>query len=182
MITNYPNPLPNSLPRKNGNDWASDYCPDVFPFYNAQINYFSGLVDQLNSDLASWVASYRDTSPFGANVGFVNLANLDSGHQWCDGTSGGIVPSSHTAEYGEPYAYGFSVNGDSASLASYPSPAIFHPTITGQQQIAACVKPAVGALLTDAASSERSRVLLLLAQGHYRATATIEGQRMLDSC
>ena len=35
VITNYPNPLPNDLPQKNGGNWASDYCPDTFPLYNA---------------------------------------------------------------------------------------------------------------------------------------------------
>ena len=147
MITNYPNPLPSNLPEKSGNNWASDYCPDTFPLYNAQIDYFSGLIDQLDTDIAGWVGTYQKTNVFGANVAFANVANLDQGHQWCDDQSGQVSPYTHALQYREPYAFGFSVNGTSTSLASYPAPAIFHPTITGQQQIAACVKPAVGALV-----------------------------------
>jgi hypothetical protein len=181
VITNYPNPLPNDLPQKSGNNWASDYCPDTFPLYNAQVDYFSGLVDHLDEDMAQWVSAYKKTSQFGANIGFVNLANLDQGYQWCDDKDGNISPYTHDLEYREPYAYGFSVNGDSASLASYPSPAIFHPTITGQQQIAACVKPAVDALMSSRPSSA-SRTVRLLALGQYQAGSTVDGRRVLDSC
>lgn len=182
VITNYPNPLPNNLPQKSGSNWASDYCPDTFPFYNAQVDYFSGLIDQLDGDMAQWVSTYQKTSQFGANIGFVNLANLDDGYQWCDDKDGKLTPSSHSLEYREPYAYGFSVNGTSLSLASYASPAIFHPTITGQQQIAACVKPAVGALVGDRPSSASSHTLGLLASGKYRSPSTANGRRTLDSC
>ena len=31
VITNYPNPLPDNLPQKDGSNWASEYCPDTFP-------------------------------------------------------------------------------------------------------------------------------------------------------
>jgi hypothetical protein len=182
VITNYPNPLPSNLPQKSGSNWASDYCPDTFPLYNAQVDYFSGLVDQLNTDMAQWVNTYQKTSEFGANIGFVNMAKLDDGYQWCDDKDGNLSPSSHSLEYREPYAYGFSVNGTSASLASYASPAIFHPTITGQQQIAACVKPAVGALLSKRPSSAKSRTVRLLALGQYRTWSTVGGERVLDSC
>jgi hypothetical protein len=182
VITNYPNPLPSNLPQKSGSNWASDFCPDTFPLYNAQVNYFSGLVDQLNTDMAQWVRAYQKTSEFGANIGFVNMSKLDDGYQWCDDKDGNLSPTSHSLEYREPYAYGFSVNGTSASLATYASPAIFHPTITGQHQIAACVKPAVGALLSTRPSSAKSRTVRLLAQGHYRTWSTVDGQRILDSC
>lgn len=182
VITNYPNPLPNSLPPKDGANWASDYCPDTFPLYNAQINYFSGLVDQLNSDLAVWVSDYRKSSPFGGDVTFVNLSNVDHGYQWCDDKSGNLSPNTHDLAYREPYAYGFSVNGTSTSLARYPAPAIFHPTITGQQQIATCVKPAVGALLSTDPSSAQSRMIRLLALGQYRILSKVDGHRVFDSC
>jgi hypothetical protein len=182
VITNYPNPLPNNLPQKSGSSWASDYCPDTFPFYNAQVNYFSELVDQLNTDIAQWVSTYKKTSEFGANIGFVNMAKLDAGYQWCDDLDGNLSPRSHSLEYREPYAYGFAVNGTPASLASYPSPAIFHPTITGQQQIAACVKPAVDDLLSNRPSSARSRSVRLLARGQYQTWSTVDGKRILDSC
>jgi hypothetical protein len=182
VITNYPNPLPNDLPEKNGSSWASDYCPDTFPLYNAQVDYFSGLVDQLNTDMAQWISAYQKTPEFGANVGFVDLSHLDDGYQWCDGKDGSITPYTHDAQYREPYAYGFSVNGDSASLASYPAPAIFHPTIAGQQQIAACVKPAVGALVSTHPGTGRASTLRQLAAGQYRTSSTVGGQRVLDSC
>jgi lysophospholipase L1-like esterase len=182
VITNYPNPLPNNLPQKSGSSWASDYCPDTFPFYNAQVDYFSGLVDQLNTNMAQWVSSYKKTSEFGANIGFVNVAKLDDGYQWCDDKDGDLSPNSYSLEYREPYAYGFAVNGTTASLASYPSPAIFHPTITGQQQIAACVKPAVANLVSNSASSANSRSVRLLARGQYRVWSTLNGKRILDSC
>jgi hypothetical protein len=182
VLTNYPNPLPSDLPQKNGGDWASDFCPDTFPLYNAQIDYFSSLVDQLNTDIATWVNSFRKTSPFGANVSFVDLSTVDHGYQWCDDTSGALSPNTHDLEYREPYAYGFSVNGTSVSLARYPAPAIFHPTITGQQHIAACVKPAVAALQSNGPSSMRSRLLRLLALGQYRLSSTVNGHRLLDSC
>ena len=182
VITNYANPLPNNLPQKSGNSWASDFCPDTFPLYNAQVDYFSGLVDQLNMDMAQWVSAYQKSNEFGANVGLVNLARLDDGYQWCDDKDGNVSPSTHSLEYREPYAYGFSVNGTSTSLARYPSPAIFHPTITGQQQIAACVKPAVSALLGNHPSSARSRTVRLLALGQFRTSSTVDGQRVLDSC
>jgi hypothetical protein len=182
VITNYPNPLPDNLPQKSGSSWASDYCPDTFPLYNAQVDYFSGLVDELDSDIAGWVSTYQKTSAFGDNVGFVNLSNLDQGYQWCDDKSGNLSPSTHDLQYREPYAYGFSVNGTSTSLARYPAPAIFHPTITGQQQIATCVKPAVAALLGNRPSSAHSGLLRLLALGQYRASSTVDGNRVLDSC
>jgi hypothetical protein len=182
VVTNYPNPLPNNLPQKNGSNWASDYCPDTFPLYNAQVDYFSGLVDQLNTDMAQWVSTYQKTSEFGANIGFVNMARLDDGYQWCDDKDGNLSPSSHSLEYREPYAYGFSVNGTSTSLASYPAPAIFHPTVTGQQQIATCVKAAVGALLSDRPSSASSRIVRSLALGQYLTWSTVDGRRILDSC
>jgi hypothetical protein len=182
VITNYPNPLPDNLPKKDGNSWASDFCPDTFPLYNAQIDYFSGLVYQLDTDLAGWVGAYQKTSEFGKNVAFVNLAHLDQGHQWCDDSSGNLSPSTHDLEYRAPYAYGFSVNGTSTSLARYPAPAIFHPTITGQQQIATCVKPAVGLVRGDRLSPEQSRRVRLLAQGKYRIPSTMSGNRILDSC
>jgi hypothetical protein len=182
VITNYPNPLPNNLPQKNGSSWASDYCPDTFPLYNAQVDYFSGLVDQLDSDIAGWVNGYQKTSPFGGNVGFVNLSNLDQGYQWCDDKSGNLSPSSHDLQYREPYAYGFSVNGTSTSLARYPAPAIFHPTITGQQQIATCVKSGVAAALGRLASSGRTRIARLLALGQYRIPSIVNGTKILDSC
>jgi hypothetical protein len=182
VITNYPNPLPNNLPEKNGSSWAFDYCPDTFPLYNAQVDYFSGLVDQLNADIALWVSAYQKTGEFGANIGFVNLANVDHGYQWCDDTSGNLSPSTHDLAYREPYAYGFSVNGTSTSLARYPAPAIFHPTITGQQQIATCVNPAVGALLSTDPSSAQSRTIRLLALGQYRLLSKVNGHQVIDSC
>lgn len=182
VITNYPNPLPHNLPQKSANSWASDFCPDLFPLYNAQVDYFSGLVDQLNTDMAEWVSNYQKTSPFGANIAFVNMAKVDDGYQWCDDKNGNLSPSTHRLEYREPYAYGFSINGDSTSLARYPSPAIFHPTITGQQQIAVCVKHAVGALLSNGPSSARSGTLRLLASAQYRTWSTVNGQRVLDNC
>jgi hypothetical protein len=181
VITNYANPLPSNLPQKSGSTWSSAYCPDTFPLYNAQINYFSGLVDQLNADYAGWVSDYQKTSQFGANIALVNLSTVDHGYQWCDDASGDLSPNTHDSAYREPYAYGFSVNGTSTSLARYPAPAIFHPTIAGQQQIAACVEPAVGALLsTD--PSVRSRTIRLLAQGQDRIVSKVNGQRTLDSC
>ncbi len=62
VITNYPNPLPSNLPEKSGSNWASDYCPDTFPLYNAQIDYFSGLIDQLDTDIAGgWAPIRRPT-------------------------------------------------------------------------------------------------------------------------
>jgi hypothetical protein len=182
VITNYPNPLPNNLPQKDASSWASDFCPDTFPLYNAQIDYFSGLIDQLNSDLAGWVSAYRKTSEFGDNVSFVNLSNVDQGYQWCDDESGNLSPNTHNLEYREPFAYGFSVNGTSTSLASYPAPAIFHPTIMGQRQIATCVKPALSALLSTEPSSAQSRTLRLLATGQYRISSKVSDQRILDSC
>ena len=182
VITNYPNPLPNSLPQKDGNNWSSDFCPDTFPLYNAQVDFFSGLVDQLNADIALWVSTYQKTSEFGGNIGFVNLANLEHGYQWCDDKAGNLSPSTHALEYREPYTYGFSVNGNSTSLASYPAPAIFHPTITGQQQIAACVKPAVGALLSKSPSASTSRIVRSLAEGHDPISSSVNGHRVLDSC
>ena len=182
VITNYPNPLPNNLPEKSGSNWASDYCPDTFPLYNAQIDYFSGLIDQLDTDMAGWVGTFQKTSVFGPNVAFANVSNLDQGHQWCDDQSGQVSPYTHALQYREPYAYGFSVNGTSTSLASYPAPAIFHPTITGQQQIAACVKTAVGALVGTDPMSARSRTVRLLATGRDRVPSSVNGQRVLDSC
>ncbi|HXN59570.1 MAG TPA: hypothetical protein VN886_03870 [Acidimicrobiales bacterium] len=182
VITNYPNPLPNDLPQKDAGSWASNFCPDTFPLYNAQIDYFSGLVDQLNSDLAEWVSAYQKTSEFGDNVGFVNLSNMDQGHQWCDDESGNLSPNTHNLEYREPYAYGFSVNGTSTSLASYPAPAIFHPTIVGQQQIATCVKPALSALLSTDPSSAQSHTIRGLATGQYRILSKVNGKRVSDSC
>jgi hypothetical protein len=182
VITNYPNPLPNNLPEKNGSAWASDYCPDTFPLYNAQVDYFSGLVQQLNTELAGWVSAFQKTSVFGDNVGFVNLSNLDQGYQWCDDKSGNLSPSTHDLQYREPYAYGFSVNGTSTSLARYPAPAIFHPTITGQQQIATCVKSSVAAILGRLSSSVQARIIRLLALGRYRILSTVNGDRVLDSC
>jgi hypothetical protein len=181
VITNYPNPLPSDLPQKSSADWATDFCPDIFPLYNAQVDYFSGLVDQLNSDISQWVTSYQKSSTFGANIAFVNLSKVDNGYQWCDDKDGSLSPYAHNLEYREPYGYGFSVNGTSTSLARYPAPAIFHPTITGQQQIAACVKPAVSALL-GVAPSTKSRTLRLLALAQYRTRSTVNGQRILDSC
>jgi hypothetical protein len=182
VITNYPNPLPNNLPEKSGSNWASDYCPDTFPLYNAQVDYFSGLVDQLDTDIAGWVSAYQKTSPFGSNVGLVNLSNVDQGYQWCDDKAGNLSPSTHTLQYREPFAYGFSVNGTSTSLARYPAPAIFHPTITGQQQIATCVKSGVAAGLGRLSSSLQPRVVRLLAQGQYRIVSSVNGNRVLDSC
>jgi hypothetical protein len=132
--------------------------------------------------MAQWVSNYKKTSEFGANIGLVNMAKLDDGYQWCDDKDGNLSPNSHSLEYREPYAYGFAVNGTSASLASYPSPAIFHPTITGQQQIAACVKPAVGYLVRNRPSSASSRSVRLLARGQYRTWSTVDGKRILDSC
>ena len=79
VITNYPNPLPNDLPQKDAGSWASDFCPDTFPLYNAQIDYFSGLIDQLNSDLAGWVSAYQKTSEFGDNVSFRQLVQCGPG-------------------------------------------------------------------------------------------------------
>ena len=64
VITNYANPLPDNLPQKSGNSWASDFCPDTFPLYNAQVDYFSGLVDQLNMDMAQWVSAYEKSNEF----------------------------------------------------------------------------------------------------------------------
>jgi hypothetical protein len=182
VITNYANPLPSTLPEKNGNSWSSDFCPDTFPLYNAQINYFSGLVDQLNSDYAGWVSDYQKTSKFGSNVALVNLSTVDHGYQWCDDASGNLSPNTHSLSYREPYAYGFSVNGTSTSLARYPAPAIFHPTLAGQQQIAACVEPAVGALLSTDPSSGQDRTIRLLAQGQDRIVSKVDGRRTLDSC
>ena len=179
VITNYPNPLPDNLPQKDGSNWASEYCPDTFPLYNAQVDYFSGLVGQLDTDLSEWVSVYQKTSEFGANIGFVNLSNVDNGYQWCDDKTGNLSPSTHDLEYREPYAYGFSVNGDSTSLASYPAPAIFHPTITGQQQIAACVKPAVDALVGTDPSAVRSRTVRLLALGQYPVLSKVNGKQIL---
>ncbi len=182
VITNYPNPLPNNLPQKSGTNWATDYCPDTFPLYNAQVDYFSGLVDQLNTDIAQWVGTYQKTNTFGANVSLVNLDKVDDGYQWCDDKNGNLSPSTDNLVYREPYAYGFSVNGTSTSLARYPAPAIFHPTVTGQQQIAACVRPAVGALLSNRPSSTRSRTLRLLALAQYRTRSTVDGLQIVDSC
>jgi len=182
VVTNYPNPLPNNLPQKSGSDWASDYCRDTFPLYNAQVDYFSGLIDGLNTDMAQWVSTYQKTSEFGAHIGFVNLTKLEDGYQWCDDKDGSLSPYSHSVEYREPYSYGFSVNGTTTSLTSYPSPAIFHPTITGQEQIAACVKPEVGIFLSKHDSSANSRTVRSLALGHYRTWSTVDGKRILDSC
>jgi hypothetical protein len=182
VITNYANPLPNTMPQKDGTSWSSAYCPDTFPLYNAQINYFSGLVDHLNTDYAGWVSDFQKTSKFGGNVSLVNLSNVDHGHQWCDDASGNLSPNTHATAYREPYAYGFSVNGTSTSLARYPAPAIFHPTIAGQQQIAACVEPAVGALLSTDPSSAQSRTIRLLARGQDRVESRAGGQPTLDSC
>ena len=104
---------------------------------------------------------------------------MDNGYQWCDDKTGNLSPSTHDLEYREPYAYGFSVNGDSTSLASYPAPAIFHPTITGQQQIAACVKPAVDALVGTDPSAVRSRTVRLLALGQYPVLSKVNGKQIL---
>ena len=182
VITNYPNPLPNNLPQKDGSSWSSHYCPDTFPLYNAQVDYFAGLVDQLNSDLASWVSDYQKSGEFGANVAFVSLSNVDHGYQWCDDEFGNLSPNRHDLKYREPYAYGFSVNGTSTSLAQYPAPAIFHPTIRGQEQIAACVKPVVEALLKTEPSSVQSRAIRLAALGRDRIVSNVGGPGIHDSC
>ena len=146
-----------------------------FPFTTRQVDYFSGLVDQLNTDIAQWVSTYQKTNDLGNNIGFVNLANVDHGYQWCDDKSGNLSPSTHNLEYREPYAYGFSVNGTSTSLARYPAPAIFHPTITGQQQIAACVKPAIRALVGNNSSSARSH--MIPAPGPGPVSSLVERER-----
>lgn len=182
VITNYPNPLPDSLPEKSGSDWAYGFCPDTFPLYNAEVDYFSGLVDQLDTQISQWVGNYQKTSKFGSNVAVVNLEKVDAGYQWCDDQNGNLSPSSHDLTYREPYAYGFSVNGTSTSLASYPAPAIFHPTIVGQQEIATCVKPAISALLGDRSSSAGSRIIRSLARGTYRIGSSVKGRQALTSC
>ena len=183
VVTNYPNPLPKNLPVMNGSSWATDLLSATTSLYNVEVDYFSGLVDQLNTDLAGWVSDVPEDECVRGKRELREFVQLGSGisvvrRQIWELPTG----NTHDLQYREPYAYGFSVNGTSTSLARYPAPAIFHPTITGQQQIATCVKSSIAALFGRGSPSVQSRTVRLLALGHYRVPSTVNGNRVLDSC
>lgn len=123
VFTTYPNPLPGNAP-----SGGKDYCPDTWLFYNDQLNYLSSLVDVMDHNLVNTITGYAKQHPK-ADVSVVNLEHLYDGHQWCAKSSGA---------YTAPWAYGMSIYRHYWDLAN-PNPSALHPTVVGQQHIAAAI-------------------------------------------
>ena len=99
-----------------GADLNITKCPDALGLSADQFSYFGGLLDQLNGLIL------LEIPRTGAKV--ADATKVMDGHKWCDK---------------DPWAYGMSILlHDKTSLAP------FHPTPTGQAQIADVVQRAIG--------------------------------------
>ncbi|HEX4217075.1 MAG TPA: SGNH/GDSL hydrolase family protein, partial [Acidimicrobiales bacterium] len=104
---------------------GSTSCPDSALLAPTQVSYLSNLLLRLNGDIMGTIAGLHL-----ANVGVVDLSSAFDGHRWCSS---------------DPWDYGLSIISLSNPI-SLLSPAPFHPTPRGQQQIASRVGPAVNRL------------------------------------